>query len=169
MRVLLCFNYGGTLPWDYLIHYAEEAEASGAPTPLATHAYFTFLPDQGGSAIVEAVPPKVRQLNHPEPRPNTRAYKLAEGDEALTLYAYAASKIGALYDLPGLLVALGFVEHRMQDHWYQMHHSFMFCSELCVNAIRQIRPCLPDLDADVVTPSHLEASAHTYLPSADKD
>jgi hypothetical protein len=168
MRVLLCFNYGGTLPWDYLINYAEEAEASGAPTPLATHAYFTFLPDQGGSAIVEAAPPKVRQLNHPEPRPNTRAYKLAEGDEALTLYAYAASKIGALYDLPGLLVALGLVEHRMQDHWYQVHHSFMFCAELCVNAIRQIRPCLPDLDADVVTPSHLEASAHTYLPSADK-
>jgi hypothetical protein len=55
----------------------------------------------------------------------------------------------------------------MQDHWYQAHHSVMFCSELCVNTIRQMRPCLPDLDADVVTPSHLEAWAHTYLPSAD--
>jgi hypothetical protein len=100
---------------------------------------------------------------------NTSACKLAEGDEALKLYAYAASKIGALYDLPGLLVALGFVEHRMQNHWYQAHHSFMFCSELCVNTIRQVRPCLDGIDADCVTPAHLEAWAQTYLPSADEN
>jgi hypothetical protein len=167
MRVDLCFDWGGGMVWDYLIRKAESDEHDRAPEPLATHAYLRFRDEKGQLSIIEAVPPKAHLLLNPPVRPRARAYKLAEGDEALAVYAYASRRIGTLYDLPGLLVALGYCERKEQDHFYQSHHDWVFCSELSTLAIRQIRPCLPDLDADIVTPAHLEAWAVSEgLPSS---
>jgi hypothetical protein len=168
MRVYLCFDYGGHLPWDYLIRSAERIEASGAPVPLSSHSYFTFVSGQGGVAIIEAVPPKVRQLNNPARRPNARSYELAEQDDAATILTFCRGKIGTPYDLPGLLVAAGFATAKEQDHFYEQHHAWLFCSEFCTLGIRQVRPCLEGIDADCITPAHLEAWAASTLPSADR-